>query len=275
MPIEPQEGQAFGRFSSLLGKVRGRVMRSVFRTGQWLAARVKKPEQPLITLGTRYGGWVMAQPSPGADRRYALLCGAGEDVSFDIALQKMFGLNCIIIDPTPRAVDHWKTLLERSKAGHATSINGSPTDNYDVSGVDFENISYLPFAVWTKSEEIKFWVPKNPEHVSHSAANIQNTSDYVFVPAMTLADLCPVPADDVELVKLDVEGIGASILSWMIEHEFLPRQILVEFEECIFPTRERDRSLKRQVLRLESVGYELIYFDGAANATFLRKWGHV
>ena len=92
----------------------------------------------------------------------------------------------------------------------------------------------------------------------------------MLVPGKTLAELSPVPASEVELVKLDVEGVGTAIVGWMIDHEFLPRQILVELEECIFPTRERDQLVKQHVLGLEALGYDLVHFDGTANATFVR-----
>lgn len=272
MPSEPQpERKITAGFSILLEKFSGRVRRILVPTGRWVAARVRTSDRPLRLLGTRYGGWVMAEPNTDASNRYALLCGAGEDVSFDLALQAAFDLNCIIIDPTPRAIDHWSGLTEQSAAGKLTAINGSSTEHYDVDEVDFRKISYLPFAVWTNNEELKFWVPKDPSHVSHSAANIQNTSEYFIVPAKTLSALSPVPASAVELVKLDVEGVGAAIIGWMIEHDFLPTQILVELEECIFPTKERDRLVKKNVLALEALGYSLVHFDGMANATFLRR----
>ncbi|MCG9914728.1 MAG: hypothetical protein MH112_00010 [Phenylobacterium sp.] len=245
-------------------------MRVFIPTARWLSARVKPSQSALIKLGTGYGGWVIAEPLPGADKRYALLCGAGEDVSFDISLQQSIDINCVIIDPTPRAIDHWQSLLESINSDEPLAINSSPTDFYDLIGVDFSKIHYAPYAVWIRNEDLKFWSPRNPKHVSFSAANIQNTNDYVLVPGKTLEALSPVPANDVEIVKLDVEGIGSLILSWMIQSNFLPRQILVEFEECIFPSLRRDQDVKRNVRALEGLGYDLVHFDGIANATFLR-----
>lgn len=270
MPSEIAGKISLATISTVAEKVGRRALRALIPTGRWLGARVKASKQPLTTLGTKYGGWVIAEPLPGAEKRYALLCGAGEDVSFDIALQSNFDINCVIIDPTPRAIDHWNFLVESAQSDEPFAINGSLVDFYDLTAVNFSKIYYAPYAVWINSEELKFWSPRDPTHVSFSAANIQNTSEYVVVTGKTLADLSPVPADEVEIVKLDVEGIGTDIIEWMVTNAFLPRQILVEFEECIFPTPQRDRDLKSNVRALEDLGYELVHFDGIANATFLR-----
>ena len=143
MSNKAKPNQVFGYVSALIGKLPWAYPAYRHSDGA-MACRAC----PLVTLGTRYGGSVMAEPRDrGSAARYALLCGAGEDVSFDLALQKSFGMSCIIVDPTPRAVAHWATLVERFAGGQPMAVNGSPTENYDVAGVDFEKmcIIRLPF----------------------------------------------------------------------------------------------------------------------------------
>ncbi len=256
--------------SSIVRKVIGRIRRFAIPVAPWLARRVTSHKDPLVRLGTKYGGWTVAVPVEPTQSRYAILCGAGEDVSFDLALQASFDLNCVIADPTPRAIAHWQELVRNKSQNINTSINGSVDSFYDVHGVNIEKIIYEPYAVWVRDEDLKFWSPLDHKHVSFSAANIQKSDTYIVVPARTLRSICAVSPEDVEVVKLDVEGAGSSIMDWMVDNNYLPRQILVEMEECLLPTRKNFAALKRSVQKLESVGYVLVHFDGQANCTFLK-----
>lgn len=256
--------------SSIAKKISMRFARLRIPIGRWLRQRVRPAPGNLVKLGTAYGGWVFVEPVADSDRDCAILCGVGEDVSFDLAFQAAYGMRCILVDPTPRAIEHWRAVVESASGG----VVAANQQSYDTEGVDFRQIEYRPFAVSDKEEDIKFWAPKNPEHVSYSVANIQESSEFMIVPAKTLASLSPVDSERVELVKLDVEGIGVRILDWVVDNKYFPRQILVEFEECFLPTRERFSALKRSVLALEREGYELVYFDGVANASFCRVGSH-
>jgi FkbM family methyltransferase len=206
-----------------------------------------------------------------AREMYAVLCGAGEDVSLDLSLQAKFGLSCIIADPTPRAIAHWQQITENAVRSQPTPINGRASEIYDTAVVDFTKIEYHPTAVWTDRTELKFWSPANPDHVSHSAVNIQSTDTFIVVPADTLDRISRQPPENVEIVKLDIEGAGIIVVNWMIQNRYLPNQILVEVEECLFPSLDKFRKTRACVRDLEACGYDLVYFDGVANCTFAKR----
>lgn len=75
---------------------------------------------------------------------------------------------------------------------------------------------------------------------------------------------------DFQLLKLDIEGAEMVVLDAMVEAGLLPSQLLVEFDEIHFPTRNNIEAVKQVVLRLENVGYELVHYDGIANCVFYR-----
>lgn len=63
------------------------------------------PREDLVRLGSDYGGWIV--PYTLLDRSSVCYCaGAGEDITFDLALAERFGCEIHVFDPTPRAVAH-------------------------------------------------------------------------------------------------------------------------------------------------------------------------
>lgn len=264
--------------SSFPGRLRRLSQRIIWRLGRlaipiapWLSARVKNAPRPLVRLGTEYGGWTIVQPPVEASQMYAVLCGAGEDISLDLALQAKFDLFCVIADPTPRAIAHWQQINDDKAQGIPTPINGNPKEVYNTASVNFSKIEYKCVAVWTEEAELKFWTPANPKHVSHSAVNIQKTDKFIVVQANTLDKISNQPSSMVEIVKLDIEGAGLIIVNWMIDNKYLPNQILVEIEECLYPSIRKFEEVKNSINRLEKHGYDLVHFDDIANCTFVKQ----
>ena len=57
---------------------------------------------PTRSLGSDYGGWSVATTGLGPES-VVYSFGVGEDISFDIALIKAFGMRVNAFDPTPRS----------------------------------------------------------------------------------------------------------------------------------------------------------------------------
>jgi FkbM family methyltransferase len=260
---------------SVKGILRGietKCRKAIWSPTAWLRGQVRP--RPTKSFGsTAYGAWSLVDGVMRPNGK-ALLCGAGEDVSFDLAVQKHFNCDVVIVDPTPRAVEHFEKILGAGRAGARVGINNSSSVFYELSGVDFSRVNFLPLAVWREKATKKFWRPYSEGHVSHSITNYQGAArGYIEVEADTLDHVIQkhgIAKEDVDLVKLDIEGAEYSVIDWMCEAEFLPRQLLIEFDEMNFPQAGTKRKIKAAVSRLQQCGYQLFYFDERSNCGFIR-----
>ena len=125
---------------------------------------------------------------------------------------------------------------------------------------------------------MRFFSPSNPQHVSHSIINYQNqyreNTNFIEVDSITidnLLDQLNLKKEDINLIKLDIEGAEIEFLVDCFSKGFRPRQILVEFDELNFPSR---RSFKR-VTYINQIlinnNYQLIKTDGQADFLYLKN----
>jgi FkbM family methyltransferase len=247
----------------------GRLQRAVAR--RWgrvqsrrLAAEfVRRPPAPTTRVGTDYGGWHCLTDRLRSGE-VAVCVGAGEDVSFDVALNARYGLEILCIDPTPRAVRHVEGLLAAARRGEAYPIGDGPAC-YELAGFEPARFHLVACALWSADTDLELYLPQDERHVSLSAVNLQRTSQTVRVRAARLASvLAERRIGDVALLKMDVEGAEYVVLEDLLAGAIRPRQLLVEFEDFNRPSRLRFTAPVRRLLgRLSAAGYELRHVDGA------------
>jgi len=217
-------------------------------------------------IGTDYGGWhcVPGAFTPGA---VALCAGAGEDVSFDVLLNARHGLRVICVDPTPRAIAHVRGLLAAAARGATVPIEDGPA-SYALAGFHAARFEFLPVALWSADGTLRLYVPRDPAHVSHSAANLQHTTEFIEVPAMRLETLLGDRSiADLALLKLDIEGAEYAVLDALLAGGLRPAQLLVEFDELNAPQSPAvGARVGRRVRALRAAGYRLAR---VADANFL------
>jgi FkbM family methyltransferase len=174
-----------------------------------LFALILRPsDRGLVRLGSDYGGWWVPEDSltPGAT---AYCAGAGEDVTFDVALRDR-GIAVTVFDPTPRAIAYVEAL----------------------GVVDGVNFRFVPVGWWDTDTELRFYAPRDPAHVSHSAVNLQGTDDYFEAPVKTVATLAKELGDEsIDIVKMDIEGAEARVITSILEVGPRPRVLCVEFDQ--------------------------------------------
>jgi FkbM family methyltransferase len=235
-----------------------------------IAKQVTKTSIRLQRLGTKYGGWTFV-PVKGLRGGLVVSCGAGEDISFDIELVRHYGCRVVIVDPTPRAIAHFRELSTSAQTGRRCAINGSRTEFYDLANVDLNRLSFVDKAVWDRKGLLKFYEPRDPNHVSHSIVNLQRTEGFIEVEACTLSDVLRDHGNRVPvLVKLDIEGAENVVVRNFLKDRIFPQQILVEFDELLFPRRNTRALIWPTLQLLRDEGYCLIFFDGSANCLFVR-----
>ena len=233
---------------------------------------------PLRFLGSAYGGWHLEE-RPSLRGSTVVSAGLGEDASFDAELARSFGAKLLIVDPTPRAIAHFDEMVERigkpSEAGYAEG-GKQPVEAYPLDNVTADQLELLPFALWTEKTTLKFYLPANPDHVSHSIVNFQN--DYatdtaaIEVQSARLGDiLAERNLSDLPLLKLDIEGAEIAVVQDMLEQGIYPEQLLIELDELINPSpRSRDNA-ETVDRRLREHGYICRYFDGISNLLYVRS----
>lgn len=258
-------------FSVFAGKVAGKIRKRCFvRSKSIVAGRDKKG---LEHLGTRYGGWWLdtALTNQITPTDFVISCGAGEDLSFDLAIQKRTGCTVVIVDPTPRAVAHFGQLLDAAAHGRTIPINNGPID-YDTRGVDFTKLIFESVAIWNCDEPLKLWFPPNPSHVSLSIKKANGSRGYITVPTSTMFGLVKkysIPR--LPLIKLDVENAEVIIVNDIMERGMRPRQLALEIDDLNFPGATTMARVSDLTAALNKYGYSARFFDGEANFLFLDR----
>lgn len=247
-----------------------------------IAKRIFRPRIKLmpdkvheIRLGTVYGGKTFM------DRNYlhsgtVISAGLGEDASFDAEFSARYGAKVIIVDPTPRSIQYFKKLMVRIGQSAECEYGTSgclPVESYDLSAVRADNLVLVEKALWVEATELRFFLPKNVEHVSHSIVNFQNDhrndTAFIEVESITLGDLmAALKIDSIDLLKLDIEGAELEVLVNMLESAIYPKQILVEFDELSQPSVAVRGKYEALYARLLSNGYVCRAWDGYADYCF-------
>lgn len=227
----------------------------------------------LIRLGTAYGGWLIPVDSGLTHDSVCYLAGAGEDISFDCELARRFHCNVRIIDPTPRAVQHFQKLEQAIEEGRRFPINNSETEFYEVTLADFERMTFLPAGLADRDVELKFYMPKISAHVSCSTVNLQKTDDYFTAQCHRLSTVMALQGDmKVDLIKMDIEGAEYSVIRDILASNLLPRVLLIEFDEAHTPLDDEAGSrIGDHIQQLVRAGMRCIAIEGC-NATFVRTW---
>lgn len=227
------------------GVVTGVIRRGVRWVGVRLARRLHRdyvtglavhPRPDLERLGDTYGGWVV--PTSLLHEDAVVYCvGCGENISFDLALIAKFGCTVYGLDPTPRAA----AFVERAAKGEA-------------------RYRFECLGLWDESTTLRFYAPKDPNHVSHSLLNLQRTTTFIEVPVARLSEVSTRHGHPrVTLLKLDIEGAEYKVLQSVLD-DALPVAILcVEFDEFHHPIDRHYRSRIRAALRqLQQRGYTIV-----------------
>lgn len=191
-------------------------------------------EYVMERLGSPYGGWYIPVNLIKPD----WICysgGAGEDISFDVGLHRACGCRLWIFDPTPRAIRHVES---------------------NIRGVD--GIRFLPIGLWSSNETLKFYAPRNPGHVSHSALNLQKTDRYFEAPCLRLGEILRMLGHDrIDLLKIDIEGAEHAVIEDMLGQSIRPKVLCLEIDQPASAIR-----CIRTLARIRGAGYRLCAVDG-------------
>ena len=232
-----------------------------------------------ITLGNSYGGKGVLD-LPSLNNANIISCGLGEDASFDIEFANKYNATVVIIDPTPRAIDYYNAIIEKIK-NKGKKLAKLKKDNilnnsYNLSKIKEKQLILEKFALWNEKTTLKFYLPINKKHVSHSIVNFQNSYqtddkyEHIKVNTITISEIMDkYKINKIELLKLDIEGAEIVVLEKMLLDQIYPNQICVEFDGLNFPCKKAKSDFEKIDSMLRANHYILIYYDGLADFTYL------
>lgn len=235
---------------------------------------------PLKRYGSKYGGWVLSENVLKAKTTNItiLSAGLGEDASFDIEMARSHECDIHIIDPTPRAIAHYESICarmgKRRQRTYSNDGNQAPT-SYPLDDLK-GSLALVPVALWEQTTELEFYLPTNPDHISCSISDIQHNNtkmgNSIKVQGMTLSEICRIHEIDpqgIDILKLDIEGAEIEVLNNVLDGDIRPTQILVEYDELMFPSIRNYRRVQNIHDKLLSNGYSCYHSDGVSCFSYI------
>lgn len=207
---------------------------------------------PLETLGTHYGGATV--PLNFLNRRSICYCaGAGEDISFELEIAEKYGCQVFIFDPTPRAIKYYEHIRRRVK--------------------NLKRVHYHKLGLWDKKTELKFYAPRNSNHVSHSVVNLQKTEKYFTARVDRLSHIMKrLHHSKIDLLKMDIEGAEYKVIDSVVEDKIRIPVVCVEFNEVYHSLDANYRSrIKNSLTKLRDFGYQIVAVKKANYCLLLVK----
>lgn len=238
-----------------------------------------RPGFDLIRLGSAYGGWTFVHHGDLFGSTI-ISAGLGEDASFDVEFARTYGAKVIVVDPTPRAVNHFNEISARLGSASTCGYSGGGAQSveaYDLRGINQSDLALVPQALWKASTTLKFFEPINEKHVSHTLVNFrrdyQDAGNYMVVESITMTDLLRDnglrDGDSLQLVKLDIEGAEVEVISNFLDEGIRPNQILVEFDELNAPSPESFSRIDFIDTKLNKFGYQCIWTDNQVDFLYI------
>jgi len=206
-------------------------------------------------------------------------CGLGEDASFDIQFAQNYNAKVIILDPTPKAITHFediKEIIGTSSIALDKASWSKDIKEYNLTGINHNQLVLEKFALWTNHESLRFFAPKNPKHTSYSITNYQNEykldSDFehIMVESVTIESiLSKYNIKKLQFLKLDIEGAEIEVLKDMLKKKIYPTQIAVEFDGLNHPSKRSKLDCEEVDRLLRQHGYLCYDFDGIADFLYV------
>lgn len=161
---------------------------------------------PTEHIGSRYGGWTICPDLLDKDS-IVYSFGVGEDISFDLGLIDRFDLSIFAFDPTPR------------------SIQWVETQNVP------EKFRLLKYGIAAADGSIRLHAPRDPRFVSHSVIPSHRGSTLTIeAPVHRLRTILnALGHQDIDVLKMDIEGMEYDVIADLLSAPSLPKQLLVEF----------------------------------------------
>lgn len=217
-------------------------------------------------IGTQYGGWHL----PDKMQRLKIIsAGAGEDISFELAANYIYNCPVTIIDPTPRAILHYKNIAKfyySDPRFRLANLQKGYLNYISQLRPDFTKIQYIPKALWKDNSVKEFYFQDKEEYVSCTLIPEMYSSNNIQVSCLPIQDLIAI--NESFVLKLDIEGAECEVLLDVLDKGYRPEAILVEFD--LLDKGKDCYNITKTVKKRLAEYYSLIC-DDSPHKTFIRK----
>lgn len=221
----------------------------------------------LKRFGTEYGGFYYPGNLEGLNNESIIYCvGAGEDITHDIEIAHKLKSNVYIFDPTPRAIDHVKyviDVLDNKKEPISDKRYGGGDPNYwniiMNNKINSNKIVLKKYGLYTNNEVLKFYKQSNPDYISHSLDENMFGKEFIEVPVKNLKTIMKeLNHDHIDLLKIDIEGVENEVLEQMMDENIFPIYLSVDFDSIKLSEEKCNNTINRLISR----GYKILKISG-------------
>jgi FkbM family methyltransferase len=165
-----------------------------------------------IKLGSDYGGWVVANDC--LDNNSIIYSfGVGTDITFDLSIIEMYNVNVFAFDPTPGCKNYLDSLALPN------------------------NFFFSPYGLSNENNLKKFYLPENPNFISHSKTPTHEQCKFIEVKMKRLSTfMSELGHKKIDILKMDIEGFEYEVIDDIIKDGLNITQILVEFHHEMYPS---------------------------------------
>jgi len=250
-------------------------------------------------LGTDYGGFYVPYDLKLPENPIMLSFGCGEDISFDIAMAKLYGAVVHLFDPTPKAIVHVKSVLNLvEKRIIPNEIKGKPDQYLAYDGQEHEisaqynaheffqiirdaklltcQFTFHEWALANSDGEMSFLAPESG--VSHSLKAGVKTSTSLTVPTKRFETILnKLKLHHVDVLKIDIEGSELDVIPDLIEtfarlwknKQYWPKILFFDMDSLLTHHPAYDEAGGKHALALlEKVGYERMSVVGPGKSDY-------
>jgi FkbM family methyltransferase len=199
-----------------------------------------------ITLGNNSAQWTISieDIKPGS----IIYCfGVGQEISFDLALIKKFGVIINAFDPSPGAIDWIKNQVIP------------------------ERFHFFPFGLGGKNGTVEFGFTGSTSASSATILkDVSDVKDRFVAEIKTLKTIMEeLGHSRIDVLKMDIEGAEYEVIENILNEGIEIQQLLVEFHHRfrnigIKPTRNAVKSLKKagfKIFHVSPNGEELSFYN--------------
>ncbi len=167
---------------------------------------------------------------------------------------------------------HFKELQTAIAEGRALELPHEPGSYYPKEASLSNQLQFHPWGLWNKEERLKFYMPADPSHVSHSAVNLQKTERYFEAQVFAVDDLMErLGHQHIDLLKIDIEGAEYKVMEDLLKKKIYPRILCVEFDEVNHPQDEQYlERIRTHLQQWLDQGYQLVHMDEFFNSTLFK-----